>query len=830
MLCAVLRDCSKNITFAPNFKRIKLCTSIKNRNNDYWITFSGLKNKSFMFQLSSLNSTCRHKGLCKLRLLAVAALCLFTFCKSVAQDKINIDVDHLVGSDPADIINTDNSNRVTPRSEEARKKTFLLFNVGARKFFNIGGSYGRHASLSTAGIYLWIYNNSNTEGTYNIRTLQNYVASTNQDNTDSYVQYVDNDALKNGVYLDQQPTDNSRSCGWKFEQADGYAATSNKVYKISTYGNRYLTATPDDPDGNLCEATTDTPEKADYQKWKLITVEEYYTLFYKSPSDLTSPIGATFLLDEPNFQYNKTNAAYWLVTGENHDSHVRYGIEDFYKRRTSTSYEGDKVNDNDYLCENGKYFCADIKNSHNTLVVQYINVHKPGWYIFRCNGFSNTNGLAKIFVTNYIDYAYKGHIILASNPLNPLDDNGPKDLLEAGKAFYDGKYENQVMLHITEEDISVQDENNKKCAPLMFGIEVDGDESGTPTGEWTAFDNFRMLYASDSNQPDLVLDENNPDLSYLTETSDEYKNTVLHLNRKFTLNKWNTLILPVDLTYGQMKRTFGDDVLLAELYKITANTVEFKTVKAESDNDVMLTAFTPYIIKPTKEAGNNREYTTPRLKKAANQYWLEENEGITNEQDGQTRYVGGQLTIPANHYDISSVSLDRDKLKQYVDKHGVSTTTKVSETNDMVCKGTLVKTYYTKDKKGYFYKDENESRDNLAGAYFMKDGSMWKVPSNKQYGLLGFRCWFRLTDLTDKEATNASPAKDVTFWLDGARQGTATAIDDITVDDQFGSVAPRKALMNAVYDIKGQMVREGTSVQGLPSGIYLVNGKKVIVK
>lgn len=47
-------------------------------------------------------------------------------------------------------------------------------------------------------------------------------------------------------------------------------------------------------------------------------------------------------------------------------------------------------------------------------------------------------------------------------------------------------------------------------------------------------------------------------------------------------------------------------------------------------NILCTSIFTPYIIKPTKEAGNNREYTTPRLKKAADQYWLDEGQGITN--------------------------------------------------------------------------------------------------------------------------------------------------------------------------------------------------------
>ena len=77
----------------------------------------------------------------------------------------------------------------------------------------------------------------------------------------------------------------------------------------------------------------------------------------------------------------------------------------------------------------------------------------------------------------------------------------------------------------------------------------------------------------------------------------------------------------------------------------------------------MLEAFTPYIIKPTKAAGQNPAYTTPRLKKDKNQDWIyDENEGITYPEEGVERYRGGKVSIEANHYDIPNVTLDRDKL------------------------------------------------------------------------------------------------------------------------------------------------------------------------
>ena len=36
--------------------------------------------------------------------------------------------------------------------------------------------------------------------------------------------------------------------------------------------------------------------------------------------------------------------------------------------------------------------------------------------------------------------------------------------------------------------------------------------------------------------------------------------------------------------------------------------------------------------------------------------------------------------------------------------------------------------------------------------------------------------------------------------------------------------------MNIIVNINGQVVRQGTEVNGLPTGIYIVNGKKYFVK
>lgn len=758
---------------------------------------------------------------------------------STQSNKAQLDVSKLVGADPEVLATKDNNCRLNPTASEYISKTFLLLNVGTEKFFNIGGAYGRHASLNNTGMYLWIWNNS-TEETFNIRTRLNYVKGSttvkeNTDNADSYVQYIDNDSRMPGIYPDCQPSDLNRNFGWKFVPAKGYSET-NKVYTISTYGDRYLTATPDDKDGNLCKAEVSNDN--DNQVWKLVTVQEYYDLFKNSPSDPTSPIDITFLLQNPGFGYNKSDGSFWLTTGDEADC-LRFGVEDYYKKKTEAYYKDNKGNEisfNDYLYQNGKYFCADIKNKRHTEIHQWVTVDKAGWYIVRCNGFSNTNGLAKLFVNDFI-YSFKKMLTdykisleginsdnISENPLNPLEANGPDDLLKAGKEFYKGRYENQVAIYISQNAVDLLKKHELQ-EQLLIGIKIEDDGTTPSKNEWTAFDNFRLLYAGDSPEaPDLVLDEDNPDLRYLTETIEEYKNCILHLKRSFELNKWNTLILPVDLTYGQMRYTFGDEVKLAKLYKLTPNSVRFKTVECNSDDDVMLEAYTPYIIKPTKAAGQNPAYTTPSLKKAANQNWLSENESISYAEEGFKRYTGGKVSIDANHYDIPNVTLDRDKLSKYFDKHWVSTTTTSTtapdaDKNNMVCKGTMAKTFYIKDGKGFFY----EERDKLGGDYFMNKGAMYKVPANKQYGLKAFRCWFELTKTTDTDINSTSQAKDVKLFINEIEDET-TGIGDIITDPAFSHAAYQ---YDGVYNLQGQLVRQGTSLEGLPQGIYIVKGKKV---
>ena len=366
--------------------------------------------------------------------------------------------------------------------------------------------------------------------------------------------------------------------------------------------------------------------------------------------------------------------------------------------------------------------------------------------------------------------------------------------------------------------------SDKNPVTLRIGFYVDPtDKSEADANELTAVDEFKLLYAGPRRNPELILDEESTDLRYLTEAKDEYKNTVLHLNRKLNANMWNSLILPVDLTWGQMKRTFGDAVKVAKLAALTENSVQFVTVEPKNDDDVMVTAFEPYIVFPPYTQVKSPAYTVEHFYTSAgedNSEWLGTNyEKSTDDKNRLTK------TVPADHYDITMVSLDKEKLMQQVKTDTWESTTTVSATGGgMVCKGTMAKTYD---------KDENDKnkiisgRDDLNGDYFMYKGKLIQVPhGNKDngekysYGLKAFRCWFELTDKT------SGKPNQVSLLIDGVEDST-TGIADIHYSTDCTSY---KRGIDGVFNMNGQMVRRSCSLEGLPKGMYVVDGKKIIIR
>ena len=750
-------------------------------------------------------------------------------------------VDDLYGIDPS---SANCTNKGT--AETDGDKIVCLYNVGAKKFLSIGSKWGTHASLNVSPYSIYMIWNSSSQTYF----LQNKVKGSG---TGSYMGiFQDKDGV-NGVFMDR-----NENCAIKFEKATGYSET-NKVYLVKINTARpnvkplgYLTAYPNNED-KLCDyktnLATEGTQEYENQKWKIITKNEYYKLFNTAPANMKSVVDASFLITCPDFKIHDTDAAKWIIKSEdqsaNVNSHVRFGDETMYKTydKVSNTQDGGFTGRTEaHQQKYGQYFYCYTKGLRGFTFYQDVKVHKAGWFLLRCNGFSTSNSsenikqndgpLANMFITvlgadgNPISEKY------STATLNGISQDDAYQLAQThngktddgagiGHAFFEGEYENQVQICLDKapngEEIS-----DKNPVTLRIGFYVDSTtKSEVADNELTAVDNFKLYYAGPRRNPELILDEESTDLRYLTKAADEYKNSVLHLNRKLNDNMWNSLILPVDLTWGQMKRTFGDAVKVAKLAKLTENSVQFVTVEPDSDEQVMVTAFEPYIVFPPYTQVKSAPYTVERFytsKGEDNSEWLGTNYESSSSEDNRLT-----KTVPANHYDITMVSLDREKLKA-----NVNLDTWVSKTQfdasggshgTMVCKGTMAKTY-----------DNGKiiaGRDDLNGDYFMYKGRLIQVPHGNMddgkpysYGLKAFRCWFELSD----KPTGTS--NSVSLLIDGVEDST-TGIDDIHGSTDRTSY---KRGIEGVFNMNGQMVRRSCSLEGLPKGMYVVNGKKIIIR
>lgn len=107
--------------------------------------------------------------------------------------------------------------------------------------------------------------------------------------------------------------------------------------------------------------------------------------------------------------------------------------------------------------------------------------------------------------------------------------------------------------------------------------------------------------STDSNEKYLVLDEDEK----LDDSRDLTKATMV-FHRTFTTDKWNSLILPVDMTADQVKAAFGADAKIARFNRLKDKWIYFDM---QAENNLHIEKNVPYIIKPTKQpTAVNRTY------------------------------------------------------------------------------------------------------------------------------------------------------------------------------------------------------------------------------
>ena len=822
--------------------------------------------------MSRLKRTCVAKAIA---VVAVATIAMNSF----AQEETIAGVKDLAGKDLTYI----NSHLTTDGKYPVdMDKKFFLYNEATGKFLNIGSYWGTHVALADYGKPLWVVKGEreiclNPDAslidrkfeTKTVLLFTHNMATTLSEDQGPYVGWIANDkkpAEDRGVFVDRKNTKET-IYGWELE----FTGNDMKTCKLKTkkkYGvwpfehycwsyDVYLCGVPASVDPNRsCEAYT-TDEIASngltgYDKWRIMTYEDIYNLQVKNTENMTKSIDLSFMLKCPGFQRGDNDIANWKTYNfatkqynENNAGFASFGLSRQYydvanwstvknvigtytfdgvtyefieePKKNSSQSDKDKYQNNtdNYQRHLGKFYCASIK-SNRGIVYQDVTVKLAGTYVVECKGFSTTDKAALVAGVLNPEYtSTNGEPMMLGGVLNrttlsqtsnmTTDEQNRLHIIEqnmdyAGKEFYEhSKYTNSVIVVVPQSAIDAN-----KGATIRLGVMVGSQsETAAQAGEWTVFDDFRLLYASKNTEADLILDQDRADLNYIYKINEPLQNKTLRLNKTFTAGKWNTLVLPVNLTLKQLRDAFGPSTRLAQLEELTESGIQFQSVDftGKANDDIALEAYKPYLIIPEKDKGQAAEYTSVYVKTGA----------------AETMRV----KIAKGHFVIPKVSLSVEDL-QNVDKKTWATTVSESTDGKMEAWGTLARTFGTVSdnvENGYQFENNGKiitGRDNLIGSYFFDNGKMYHSATRPR-GLRGFSCWFKPAEDAQKNAQ---------FTLDGVTQSGTTALDDIFADGE----QPVSRFAQGVYNLNGQLVKQGNSTAGLPSGLYIVNGKKCIVR
>lgn len=315
----------------------------------------------------------------------------------------------------------------------------------------------------------------------------------------------------------------------------------------------------------------------------------------------------------------------------------------------------------------------------------------------------------------------------------------------------------------------------RKAAAVQSVAVTESSKTKYYDTDFAAVDNISIYYVK--SDP-LILDQDATSTQYIKDfvsknhTSSDgntVNNADILLKRTFSVGKWNSLILPVDVTMAQLQSAFGSDVQLAKLEGVGAidglNTcINFRLVPITADGTA-ITAGELYLIKPA-------------LKPVALSY-------TTSGGDSQS----------GSFYQLGRADVSSSKVS--------------GKEND------LVTTAYKSAKTGITVNCTGTYTNNAGGcpadAYVFSGGTMYQLES--ALDIKGFRSY-----ITNTDASGA--ARPLIFNI--AEGGVPVGIDIPTIQNNSRT-------KNVVYTIDGIPVRLGDEgLEGLQHGIYIVNGKKVL--
>ncbi len=257
-------------------------------------------------------------------------------------------------------------------------------------------------------------------------------------------------------------------------------------------------------------------------------------------------------------------------------------------------------------------------------------------------------------------------------------------------------------------------------------------------------------------------------------TIPQYKS--ITFTRTFKPNQWTTLTLPFNLTQDEVQKIFGDGTQIIMLDKATLSSdggARLHFIYHEIQN--VLPGY-PYLIKPTLK-------------------------DITNDAN---------VSVTKANNTITDFTVYGKCINPFIDQFEVNTTPYTFKGTPDYCTADV-----TKDGSTTKYSVNYAENDIFVSE---GDGKLY-VSGGSSYGK-GYRAW-----LQKKAGTTAVKSISVVMSSFSDDDDTTTSID---VAEMAPDLIEALGIQTGVYNLSGQRVANDT--RNLKAGIYIVNGKKTVVR
>ena len=766
--------------------------------------------------------------------ISVLALCILMSLSSFADDKKDrISVEEIDWS-------ADNERLDDIVSTPANPNKIYLYATGHKKFVTVGGRYGAQPILAEVGMYFyvekvaanddryyihsWVNNPTTSQGTGNADYLgveplmdtdqRIFLTDPKKESMKSIYLYVDrgiNNTHDDGTYPSPE------RIKWHIKSVDtnnGYQIYStwsdNQKYSDNAVRDYYLSYYADpNSQKKFLVVTTD---KSQAETFYFIKKEDYRKVIN---SQNKKYINVSGLVRDARFERNNKGIDGTFDLKGDYNTESKNNVWQFRYDRNYDTYvfpnKQDNVEDLAYMtawvgCE------GSSENQKGNYLIQKITKLKPGLYRVNCQGFyfnpndkNDKDNTSFVFASqDYTDISNQTalktiesadwdsmqNMTYHNSPKTADGKNGYVDYsikhcVNAGKIFAESNpYEDKDVDHRKYDNsvaVLVKADKGSETGTLYIGAGKRANEGG-----YAFFDNFQLFYMGDKQ---WYLDATNTSTSEFTTTKNDNDNyhtpsginhnpagddhyeypVTYNIRRYFNLDKWESLILPCTLTGDQVKQTFGGDkdVKLSVFEKVDGTCVKFRTVDLDNEGIV---AGKPYIIKVGKEADiktNRDEYTFP---------W------------------GNKTTVKVKGpiYQVKGV------VPPTFIGDGVTTEEEISGGYKVQFHG--------------FYYDPGAAPAN---AYVVNNDNMYHL-SSAWNSFVGTSWYVTITDAQGN-------AKALSFSFDG--DSSTTAIENVTRQEDAAVQTD-----GFVYNLSGQRVGTRNDMSNLSSGIYVVAGKKFVVK